>query len=134
MNELGMHDHAKMTLGQLHAEWLELYAEGNLSRKSVLDSGGTWRKHLEDYADTPLHEIDTVGIERMVAWMRRDGVGPAAITKTLTMLSSMFTRAVHWGYVQRNPCIGVKRPRGSKRSVRALSIAEVERIRSSMGE
>jgi len=54
--------------------------------------------------------------------------------KAWVVLSSMFGRAEAWGWVQRNPVRAAKKPKKkhSRRIPRALLVADVEAIRSSM--
>jgi integrase len=65
--------------------------------------------------------------------MIRDGVGPCSASKAIGLLSSMMNRAIVWGYIERNPCQHVERPRPDrKRAIVALAPSQVEAIRSTM--
>jgi integrase len=65
--------------------------------------------------------------------MISDGVGVTSAAKAIGLLSAMFNRAIVWGFVERNPCDHVERPRSNgKRRIQALSPAQIEAIRSQM--
>ena len=61
-----------------------------------------------------------------------NGIGEASAEKGWVILSSMFSRAEAWSWVPRNPVRAARKPRkkNSKRVPRALSVEEIERLRS----
>ena len=135
LGELGMIDAARRRVTELHEAWWSS-AEANLSPKTREMYQGAWRTHLEKRIGSHrLSEVTPQAVEDLVGAMRRAGVGDGAITKALVVLSNMFSRAVVWGWVARNPVDAVKRPsqRKGSRVVRPIPPSKIEEIRSALG-
>lgn len=120
---------------ELHGKWW-LHAEHGLSPKTREVYEGAWRTHLEPrLGDNRLLDVTPEAVEETIHAMRRAGIGDGAITKALVVLSNMFSRAVVWGWVARNPVDAVKRPpqRSGKRVIRPLAPSRVEALRTRLG-
>ena len=134
LGELGMLDHGRRTLEELHKEWWEVHAT-DISQATRVSYEYAWRKLIEPrLGGMRLAELTPLRIEQFMRGLLRDGVGEASAGKAWIVLSSIFSRAEAWGWVQRNPVRAAKKPRKRKlrRIPKALSIAEVEAIRSQM--
>ena len=57
---------------------------------------------------------------------------PATANRHLTLLSANFRRAVEWGRIDKNPCMGVKMARENSASERLLSEVEIARLLQAM--
>jgi integrase len=131
LGELGLADHSKRTVAELKEAWWSTHVGPNLAPSTREFYEGTWKTHVEKrLGKYRLAEVTPTVVEQFVADLRKAGVGPGAIHKALVILRGMFARAVAWGWVQRNPCASVKRPKGQRRVPSALSPREVEAIRS----
>jgi integrase len=134
LGELGMLDHSRRTLSELHAEWWEIHAS-DISQATRVSYEYAWRRLIEPRLGLMrLSELTPLRIEQFMRALLRDGVGEASAEKAWVVLSSMFSRAEAWGWVARNPVRAARKPRkkNARRVSRALSIAEVEAIRAAM--
>lgn len=59
----------------------------------------------------------------------RGTVAPVAANREIALLSHMFTKAIRWGVVEKNPCEGVERNKENKRD-RLITDAELKIIRN----
>ena len=65
---------------------------------------------------------------------RGASVGPAAVLRELTLLSSVFEAArLEWGWVDRNPCRDIRKPQQVKHRERVIQWWEVRRLLRQMG-
>lgn len=136
LGELGMLDYGRRTLDVLHEEWWEVHAP-DLSRATQTSYEYAWQRLVQPrLGSIRLSELTPLRIEQFMQRLLAEGVGEASAEKAWVVLSSMFSRAEAWGWLQRNPVRAAKKPRkkNSRRVPRALSIAEVEAIRSGMGQ
>lgn len=76
---------------------------------------------------TALADIDSPAIVALHRHLLATGVGAQTIRKIHTALSAAFRHALEWGWVQRNPCRGVRPPTITKR---AYVIPTVEQLRT----
>jgi integrase len=97
----------RRTFRQAAALWVAMLRD--TSSRSLDGYEGRVENHfLQEFADTPLHEIDR---KHVIAW--RDSAsgkmsGPSVNTLVGT-LSSLFAWCVEQRWIERNPCHGVKR-------------------------
>jgi integrase len=64
--------------------------------------------------DRGINEIASWNIDQYKSERRKDGVKPATINRELTVLRSMFNRAIEWGDMTANPVNGVKKAKPLK--------------------
>jgi len=131
-----MLDHGRRTLDELHDQWWEVHSPG-LARATREAYEYAWQRLvLPRLGGMRLSELTPLRIERFMQELLASGVGEASAEKAWVVLSSMFSRAEAWGWVQRNPVRAAKKPRkkNARRVPRAISIAEVEAIRAQMGQ
>jgi integrase len=98
------------TLAAFVEEWWSLYAEPNLERATR-----------------------ALTIARFSAELEADGIGTESIRKTLTLLSSVFSRAVEWGIVDANPIRATRKPPAARaRAVPVIAPLAVEVMRADL--
>ncbi|MEA2275768.1 MAG: hypothetical protein QOC78_728 [Solirubrobacteraceae bacterium] len=129
--ELAQLDAGKESLANFGEEWWRLYAEPNLARSTLQVYAVQWDAHvLPRLGSIPLRELTPDVINRFRLELDADGVGPASIRKTLTLLQGVLQRACEWGCVPSNPVVSVRKPPvGRARAVVPLAPETVEAIR-----
>jgi len=129
--ELAALDAGQQTLESFIGEWWKLYAEPNLSPKT-LEMYARFRDrfivpklgHLQIRRLTP-ERIQSFRLE-----LESEKAGRETIRKTLTMLQGILKRAVEWGRIANNPAQYVPKPAQARaRTISPLSPLAVERLR-----
>jgi len=64
---------------------------------------------LEFSGNRRINKITTWDIEQYKSQRRKDGLKPSTINRELTVLRSMFNRAIEWDEIKENPLSGVKK-------------------------
>jgi len=122
----------RITLSQLHERYIAFLKDKG-REKNTMDGYAAMWKHLDkELGHAPVHEITPATVEALGPKMIRKGVGATSACKALGMLSAMMNRAIVWGYIDRNPCEHVERPKVTRKRKIVLSPSEVEKIRSKM--
>ena len=121
-------------LGAFVAQWWELYAEPNLERSTLVVYRWAWEHHARPrLGDLRLREVTPLTIARFRAELEASGVGAETIRKTLTLLQSVFQRAVEWQLVEANPVRAARKPPpGRARAVPPIGPAIVEAMRADL--
>jgi integrase len=83
---------------------------------------------LPTFGALPLDAIDGIAIRRWVASMHAEGLSASRTQQSHRLLSQMLTSAIDCGFLDRNPCIGVKLPRAVRSETASLTPQEVERL------
>ncbi|MGB2694956.1 MAG: site-specific integrase [Dehalococcoidia bacterium] len=125
-------DSGKETLADFAQEWWSAYAEPNLERATLKSYETIWNNHaLPRLGDVQLRELTPRLLSDFRTELEREGVGAAAVRRTLVMVQGMLQRAVEWERIPSNPARVVRKPNGKRiRAIRPLSPAEVELIRT----
>ena len=83
---------------------------------------------LEELAEPErLTDIDGRAVERFVA-ARCRAVRPATVNKEIRTLRAIFKKAIKRGYLDKNPFDGVEKFREPERSIRILSLDEIDKL------
>ncbi len=124
-------DAGKETLAAFAEQWWELYARPNLSRNTLEVYARFWNRYaLPKLGGYRLRELSPSLISRFRAELERDGVGPEAIRKSMTIVQGMLQRAVEWEHISSNPAkVARKPPAQRQHAVRPLPPAQVEQLR-----
>jgi integrase len=132
--ELAQLDAGKELLADFGEEWWRLYAEPNLAKSTLQVYAVQWDAHvLPRLGAIPLRELTPDVINRFRLELEADGVGPASIRKSLTLLQGVLQRACEWGRIPSNPAVPVRKPSpGRARAVVPLAPETVEAIRDWM--
>jgi integrase len=122
------------TLGAFVEEWWELYANPNLERSTLTVYRWAWEHHARPRLDdVRLRDVSPLTIARFRAELEASGVGAETIRKTLTLLQSVFQRAVEWQLVDVNPVRSARKPPlGRARAVPAIGPSIVEAMRADL--
>jgi integrase len=115
------------TLSSFVEEWWALYAEPNLEPATLRTYRWVWEQHAQPHlGGLRLRDVTPLEIARFRAEREAAGAGVETIRKTFTMLGSVFSCAVEWQLVERNPVRAARKPRAS--SARTAVIAEPEQV------
>jgi len=90
-----------------------------------------WANHLwPALGGYRLRDVTPVVVDELKASLIAAGAGLPTVRKALALVSGMFTCAVRWGYVDRNPVREIRLPMAERtRFVRPLTPARVEALR-----
>jgi integrase len=80
------------------------------------------------FGDMPLHTITRKHVEDFITKRRDEGITAATANRELVRLSSMFKRAVAWGYIEANPIAGLSQAKEQHKEAEYLSREEVARL------
>ncbi len=75
-----------------------------------------------------LSEISQIDIEKLKKTMKDANKAPKTINYAIDVIRMAFNMAIRWGYADKNPAIGVKRPRQDNRRVRFLTRTEADAL------
>jgi integrase len=129
-------DRGTQPLSAFVERWWSQWAAHNLARPTLKVYASLWNLHgLPRVGHVALRDVTPAVVDELRAALERDGVGPAAIRKLLTMLQAVFRQAVTWGEVPANPLREVRKPPGRRRLVvTALAPEAVEALRAELPE
>jgi integrase len=115
-------------------EWWALYAQPNLERSTLMVYRWAWEHHARPrLGEMRLRDVTPLTVARFRAELEASGVGAETIRKTLTMLQSVFQRAVEWRLVDANPVRGARKPPLARaRAVPAIGPGLVETMRADL--
>ena len=121
-------------LGAFVDDWWELYAKPNLERSTLVVYRWAWEHHARPHLGAlRLREVTPLTIARFRASLETSGAGTETIRKTLTMLQSVFQRAVEWQLVEANPVRAARKPPLARaRVVPAIGPSVVEAMRADL--
>ena len=106
------------------------YAQAH--KRSVAGDLSKLRVHLlPRFGSKGIHEIGFRDIQSYHGLLKVSHCAATA-NRHLSLLSKLFSCAVQWGYLQRNPCKGVQKFTENNAGQRFLSIDEIGRLYSSM--
>ena len=85
---------------------------------------------IREFKGMHLHQIDTLTIRNYLA-KRAQTLRPSSVNKYLTMVKSMYNRAIEWGiWLKANPAAGIKKMPENNERYRWLTEEEQERLLS----
>lgn len=70
--------------------------------------------------------IDMIDAQDISNFMHKMTVGPATINKTMNILSQIFDLAILYKYIKFNPCIGIKKPKIKKKTVKTYKPSDIK--------
>jgi integrase len=88
-------------------------------------------KHLEEaFGAQPLSTITRAAVETYLRHRLQPGVRPDTVNRERAILSHLFTKACHWGFIEHNPVLGTEHlPEGNERP-RPLTLEEQAQVLS----
>lgn len=113
--------------------WTPTYA-AQLAPKTRAVYAVLYDRHISpELGSLQLRQLNPENIRRWQADRLKDGAGPAAIHKSITLLGNILQRAVEGGHIQANPARAVRKARVPKNGeVRPLAPRTVEAMRSEL--
>ena len=116
----------------LFERYLELHAKPHKQPRSVAEDEANYRRYISGWAARRLSSITRHDVARLHTELREKH-GIYAANRVLALLSTMFNKAVEWGWQGANPCKGVKKFREESRE-RFLTEAEMPRFLKALAE
>src|SRR5579875_1091284 len=120
------------TFGNLFERYLELHARPHKQPRSAAEDQANYRRYLSVWANRQLSSISRHDVARLHAELREKH-GVYAANRVLALLSTMFNKAIEWGWSGENPCKGVKKFREESRE-RFLTESEMPRFLKALAD
>jgi integrase len=114
------------TLSNLFERYLELHARPHKQPRSVIEDERNFKRYLASWSARRLSSILRRDVERRHAEIGQKH-GKYAANRALALLSSMFNKAIDWGWSGSNPVVGIKKFAEEERE-RFLTQAEMPRF------
>ncbi|MHB8191270.1 MAG: tyrosine-type recombinase/integrase [Ferrimicrobium sp.] len=124
---------SRVTLEHLLTEWLRFCEGKALSAKTLYD----YRWHVTHrvipaLGSTPIDELTARDIDAYYSTLREQGVSPASIRHSHTVIRPALAQAVRWGWLERNVAMLATPPVASSAPVVAPSVSELRLIIEAM--
>ncbi|HLG98244.1 MAG TPA: tyrosine-type recombinase/integrase [Bryobacteraceae bacterium] len=120
------------TFGNLFERYLELHARPHKQPRSAAEDQANYRRYLSVWANRQLSSISRHDVARLHAELREKH-GVYAANRVLALLSTMFNKAIEWGWSGENPCKSIKKFREESRE-RFLTESEMPRFLKALAE
>jgi len=104
------------------------HVKQNLSVKYLNDIRTTFKKFLESLGDVPLNKITSYQMEQFISKTYNES--KYAARKHYNNIKSAFNKAIHWGYLNRNPLVNIKSPKVPQNNPSFIDEIELEQILS----
>jgi integrase len=123
-----------VTARDFFAEYLAAMKD-NIKRRSYETSNDIIRLHLNpEFGSKRLMDLDRRSIQKMHA-RKREHLSAARVRRIHSVLVASLNVAVRWGYIQKNPCDAVSKPKVPQPEIRPFSKDEAKRfIAASSGQ
>ena len=120
----------ELTFAELFSEYGERHGIKKLSWRT---DQSLYSNHLQGIAPLKLATIKRETLSRLMSNMEKAGLAGATLNNVRALISSVFGRAIEWGYATTNPVFGVKTRSKVKRD-RFLQSDELPRFFQSLAE
>lgn len=118
-------DPNRVSVGQWLDTWLEQYVKPSLRPKTFQSYEGACRLHLKPrIGGTALRTLQPAQVQRLVNDMVTAGKSARTAGLAQTVLHAALKQAVANGLVHRNAAEGARKPKGTARRIRVLTIEE----------
>lgn len=122
----------EISLGIFYEEYMERHVIAKTSKRNVDNSSGIYRRHLTQWKNKRLSELNMRMIELHFNSVKKTH-GIFAANQMLTMLRHMYNKAIQWGWDGRNPTTGIKKFHVEPRD-RFLAPDEIQRLFAALNE
>lgn len=114
-----------VTLDTVAQEYL-----AGLNKSTQLANTSRYNNHIKPiFGKIPLRQIDPLSVERFKRSLVKKGLAPKTIHHTLTIIRTIFRKAIAWGYYNGPvPTNKVDFPKVNNRRLRFLTHAEADRL------
>jgi integrase len=116
------------TLAELFKEYGERHG---IKNRSWGTDQSLFKNHLQSLGATKISDIRREGLSRILSNMEKAGLAGATLNNVRALVSSIFSRAIEWGYASANPVVGLKTRAKVKRD-RFLQADELPRFFQSL--
>ncbi len=123
---LGIKEPKKILLEKLCEEYLE-FSKANKAQKSYERDKSSIKHLLRTFIEKFITEITAHDLEQYKN-LRKDEVKPATINREISCVKHMFTKAVQWGYLSKNPIRSITKLKEPPGRVRYLTDEEIRRL------
>ncbi|MDQ3730109.1 MAG: site-specific integrase [Actinomycetota bacterium] len=125
---------SRRTVGDLAADWFDLYVVPNLAKRTRRDYQVLLDRHvIPRLGRLKLRDVSTDVIDRFKRDLERQGTGRSQTRQALAVLQGMFRYAEERGRIARNPVRLVRKPSNKRdRAVNVLAPEKVERVRDQL--
>lgn len=123
----------KKTFAELAAEWLEL-KEKEVRPNTYVAYRSCVKRLNKHIGDKKLKAIGPKEVDQLAGKIAGEDISASTASRCLSILYSIFKKAVQWGYVPSNPAEYVKKPRVDKPEVEYLEPEEIRRLLKASGE
>jgi integrase len=114
------------------AELFKEYGERHgIKKRSWGTDQSLFKNHLQSLGATKISDIRREGLSRILSNMEKAGLAGATLNNVRALVSSIFSRAIEWGYASSNPVVGLKTRAKVKRD-RFLQADELPRFFQSL--
>lgn len=118
---------------ELAEKWLEI--KKNNLRPTTLTTYEAAIKHAnKHFNNINVRKITPYLCDEFAANLSKQDFAPATIIKNLTVLKSIFKKAIQWRYINRNPAESVERPKLTKKEINFYSIEEINLLLENTNE
>lgn len=118
----------ELTFAELFKEYGERHGT---KKKSWSTDQSLYSNHLQPLASLKITSIKREAISRILSDMEKAGLAGSSINGVRALVSSIYGRAIEWGYATANPVIGIKTRKTVKRD-RFLQAGELPRFFESL--
>lgn len=119
----------ELTFGQMFTEYGERHGAKKRSWKTDESIN---KNHLHKLATKKLSAITKADLSRILSDLEKAGKAGATVNNVRALISTVFNRAIEWGYATHNPITGIKTRSKVKRD-RFLQSDELPRFFESLG-
>jgi integrase len=132
--DLAALDVGRESLAQFSRDYWRHYVEVRLTPQTERSYRRLWNTHIHGrLGGMQLRQITPMVVSQFISELREAGVGVHSIRACLSVLQSMFSRAVEWDRARTNVVKLVSKPRVPRaRAVKPLLPADVEAVRRHM--
>jgi integrase len=120
----------ELTFAKLFKEYGERHGIKKLSWRT---DQSIYTNHLQSLGPQKLTSIKRETISRILSNLDKSGLSGATINNVRALISSIYGRAIEWGYATTNPIVGIKTRTKVKRD-RFLQASELPRFFQSLAE
>lgn len=120
------------TLQDAFDRFLELHAKGKKKPRSIHDDKANFGRYLSVWKDRELGSIRKSDVARLHSELGERN-GKVTANRVLALLSTVFNKALHFGWNGKNPCVGIDKFAEESRE-RTLNDAELKRFMLALAE
>jgi len=134
LGDLAGSEWSRRSVGELAADWFDLYVIPNLAKRTRRDYQVLLDRHvIPRLGHLKLRDVSTDVVDRFRRDLERQGTGRSQTRQALAVLQGMFRYAEERGRVMRNPVRLVRKPSNKRtRVVTVLTPETVELVREEM--